>query len=77
MNARLTSIGFYITCITFFGFQSKPLIHANNIFSSPTVADHNIKTVNDKSSPKVVEEFSIKNIKQNSKRTSQKLIAEW
>lgn len=24
MNVRLTSVGFYTTCIIFFGFQSKP-----------------------------------------------------
>lgn len=37
MNARLTSIGFYLTCIIFFGFQSKPFIHANN--SSPAITN--------------------------------------
>lgn len=40
MNARLTSIGFYITCIIFFGFQSKPLIHANNTITPVTTAQH-------------------------------------
>lgn len=41
MNARLTSIGFYLTCIIFFGFQSKSNIHANN--SLPAITNNGLK----------------------------------
>ena len=62
MNARLTSIGFYLTCIIFFGFRSKPLIHANNTLPAIT-NDCLIKQARGKSGPVQFEQSATENKK--------------
>jgi len=55
MNARLTSIGFYITCIIFFGFQSKPIIHTNNTLPTTKVVGQKAHSVQGETNPILVE----------------------
>ena len=73
MNARLTSIGFYITCIIFFGFQSKPLMQTNNTFPTSKVVGQKSPSVQGETNPILVETEATgnKKVKQSGQFSSQ------
>ena len=68
MNARLKSIGFYLTCLIFFGFQSKSDIKVNTRNPLIVIESAKSNTAGNKISPVSNEEKGLLNLKSDKKK---------